>query len=142
MMRDIEKSIFSLNEANVYGGEAALNDACKIPSFLNEDVRRELSFFITTHKDALFHVLEKDFMNFHYIKGDCVAGEAEDLKDLEGDVVIAQPVDGKTILCKLLRNLGEESEIFFEKKTSTVKLLKAAEIVWHRTSKKAKNKRS
>jgi transcriptional regulator with XRE-family HTH domain len=140
LMKDLEKSFFILEDVNSRTDEPALrNYMPAMPIFLDEDVRRELSFFINIHKNALFHVVDEDFMNSRYKKSDCVAGEAADLQSMEGRVIIAQLVDGKTILCKLLRNLGEKSEIFFGKgaPNKEVKIQKAAEVIWHRMSKKS-----
>ncbi|MDR0678373.1 MAG: helix-turn-helix domain-containing protein [Holosporaceae bacterium] len=140
MMQDVEKSIFSsFREANVHVYKPTVKDSLsEIPLFLDEDVRRELSFFVGIHKNALFHIVEEDFMNSRYKKSDCVAGEVEDLRGLEGSVIIAQLVNGKTILCKLLRNVDMQSEIFFGKNTSneSVRIVRAAEVIWHRMSKR------
>jgi hypothetical protein len=86
--------------------------------------------------------VDEDFMNFRYRKSDCVAGEEDDLKNLEGCIVIAQQENGKTVLCKLIRFMGEMCEISFTKHcpVENAKILKAAEIVWHRTVRKAKRK--
>jgi hypothetical protein len=72
-----------------------------------------------------------------------VAGKADDLKNLEGCIVIAQSEDGKTFLCKLIRYSGEECEVVFGKhdQIKSFKIVKAAEILWHRTSGKSKGRR-
>jgi transcriptional regulator with XRE-family HTH domain len=139
LMKDLEKSFFIPEDINGRMDEPVLKSYMPaMPIFLDEDIRRELSFFINIHKNALFHVVDEDFMNSRYKKSDCVAGEASDLQSMEGRVIIAQLVDGKTILCKLLRNLGEKSEIFFGKSVPNkeVKIQKAAEVIWHRMYKK------
>ncbi|MDR0581013.1 MAG: helix-turn-helix transcriptional regulator [Holosporaceae bacterium] len=139
LMKDLEKSFFIIEDINSRMNEPALKSYMPaMPIFLDEDVRRELSFFINIHKNALFHVVDEDFMNSRYRKSDCVAGEAADLQSMEGRVIIAQLIDGKTILCKLLCNFGEKSEIFFRKgaPNKEVKIQKAAEVIWHRMSKK------
>jgi transcriptional regulator with XRE-family HTH domain len=123
VMKDIEKSIFTFGEINDCFNENIAREVSKIPSHLKEDIRRELSFFIDTHKDALFCVLEEDLEDTRLKKGDCVAGEAGDLKKLEGRMVITQLSDGTTALRRLPR--CEETE-------SKVKILKAAEIIWFR----------
>ncbi|MDR2646238.1 MAG: helix-turn-helix domain-containing protein [Holosporaceae bacterium] len=139
LMKDVEKSFFISEDINGRMDESMLKSYLPVmPLFLDEDIRRELSFFINIHKNALFHVVDEDFMNSRYKKSDCVAGEVADLQSMEGRVIIAQLMDGKTILCKLLRNCGEKSEIFFGKGASNkeVKIQKAAEVIWHRMSKK------
>ncbi|MDR1236380.1 MAG: hypothetical protein LBJ96_05225, partial [Holosporaceae bacterium] len=110
--------------------------------FMDENIHKELSFFMSLHKNALFHIVEEDFMNFRYRKGDCVAGEEDNLKNLEGCFVIAQQENGKTVLCKLIHCLGNECEIAFAKRcpTETLKIARAAEIVWHRMVGKSKRK--
>jgi DNA-binding XRE family transcriptional regulator len=144
LMKDVEKSIFMFNDVEFESEKSAAKlNVLKIHPFLDEDIRKELSFFISFHKNVLFHVLEEDFMNFRYRKSDCVAGKIDDPKNLEGCVVIAQPEDGKTLLCKLIRCLGEECEIIFGKHdpVKNLKIVKVAEILWHRTSGKSKGKR-
>ncbi|MDR2723946.1 MAG: helix-turn-helix transcriptional regulator [Holosporaceae bacterium] len=139
LMKDVEKSIFVSKDMGTFKEEVILNDYLfQMPPFLDEDIRQELSFFMSIHKNALFHVVEDDFMNSRYKKSDCVAGEVVNLQYLEGRIVIAQLVDRKTILCKLLRSLGEECKVFLGKNISNkeVKILKAAEVVWHRKSKR------
>ncbi|MDR1982944.1 MAG: helix-turn-helix domain-containing protein [Holosporaceae bacterium] len=142
MMRDVERSIFSSsNESHINVYEPTARDSSfEAPLLLDEDVRRELSFFIGIHKNVLFHIVEEDFMNSRYKKSDCVAGEIENLKNLEGSVIIAQLAGGKTILCKLLHNLDIKSEVFFGKNISNknIRIEKAAEVVWHRMSKRKK----
>jgi transcriptional regulator with XRE-family HTH domain len=136
LMREVEKSIFAFHETDVE--EPIVRESLlKIPPSLDEDIRRELSFFVSIHKNAMFHVMDEDFINSHYQKNDCVAGEANDLRNLEGSIVIAQLLDGKTILCKLLRNLDDGSEIFLGKNTfnKNVRIAKAAAIIWHRIAK-------
>ncbi|MDR2781807.1 MAG: helix-turn-helix domain-containing protein [Holosporaceae bacterium] len=146
LMRDVEKSIFVCNDADYNRTDSNVEEltlkgcSIKLHQFIDEDVRKELSFFINLHKNALFHIVEDDFMNFRYRKSDCVAGEMDDLKNLEGCVIIAQLDSGRTTLCKLIRCLGEESEITFAKHnhSENAKIAKAAEIVWHRTARKGK----
>ena len=72
-------------------------------------------------------------MNSRYKKSDCVAGEVVDLQNLNGAVIIAQLANEKTILCRLLHSSSEKSEIFLGKGTPNreIKILKAAEVVWH-----------
>jgi DNA-binding transcriptional regulator YiaG len=139
LMKDVEKSIFVSSEVNSYCEESVPNDyLLHMPPFLDEDVRQELSFFVSIHKNALFHVVDEDFMNSRYKKSDCVAGEATNLQNLEGSVIIAQLANGKTMLCKLLHSSNEKSEIFLGKGISNkqIDIMKAAEVVWHRMSQK------
>ncbi|MDR1551183.1 MAG: helix-turn-helix domain-containing protein [Holosporaceae bacterium] len=134
MMRDSERSIFTFHEANIEQPPIR-ESAPRIPPFLDEDIRRELSFFISVHRDAIFHIVEADFVNSRYKKGDCVAGKIEDLESLEGDIIIAQLADGKTILCRLLHNVSnEESEVSFGKSSipQRMEISKAAAVIWHR----------
>ena len=135
-MGDIEKSIFvpkniASNEESILNGRLL-----HMPPFLDEDIRQELSFFVSIHKNALFHIVDEDFMNSRYKKSDCVAGEVVDLQNLNGAVIIAQLANEKTILCRLLHSSSEKSEIFLGKGTPNreIKILKAAEVVWHRMS--------
>lgn len=139
MMGEIEKSIFASHEPSTNKEEPIPKSLLhKIPPFMDEDIKKELSFFISIHKNAIFHIVEEDFMNSRYKKKECVAGEVEDLKNLEGSVIIAQLQNGKTVLCRLLHTRGEESEVFLGKNISNknIKISRAAEIVWHRISRK------
>ncbi|MDR2107183.1 MAG: helix-turn-helix domain-containing protein [Holosporaceae bacterium] len=139
MMTETEKSLFAIEGLNLTRDEPPIrNFSSGLPSFPDENVRRELSFFLGVHKGAMFHVVEKDFMNFRYKKGDCVAGETEDLKNLNGRVIIAQLTEEKTVLCKLLRNSDNESEVFLGKgiPNAKIRILKGAEIIWHRMIKR------
>jgi transcriptional regulator with XRE-family HTH domain len=64
LMKDVEKSIFVSKDVSIYMEEPVQKDYLfKMPPFLDEDVRRELSFFVSIHKNALFHVVGEDFMN-------------------------------------------------------------------------------
>jgi transcriptional regulator with XRE-family HTH domain len=136
MMREVERSIFSHDKIEISNHDPIVKKiSFGAPAFLEEDIRRDLSFFMGIHTNALFHVLEEDFMNSRYRKSDCVAGETEDLKSLEGSIVIGQLQDGGTILCKLLKSSNGESEISLGKKINkTIRLSQAAAIIWHRIS--------
>lgn len=111
----------------------------KLPSLMDEKVRRELNFFLNLHPGSLLHVVEKDFLNCRYKVGDCVAGIEENVKSLIGKVIIAVLANSKTILCKLI-NCNEDgtSSVFISSESSNekVQIISAAEIIWHRMLKK------
>jgi len=137
IMKDIEKSV-PINEA-IDSKEFSANDIFKSVPFLDEDIRRELNFFVNLHKNTLFHIVEEDFMNSRFKKSDCVAGEIEDIQNLEGRIIIAKVSEEKTVLCKLLRNCpNQESEVFFGKNTPNkkIKIMQAADVIWHRMVKR------
>lgn len=135
MMSDVEKSIFSDNQQEGEGGKK-LGDPCShgIPIFLDDDVRRELNFFMSLHKNAIFHVMEEDFLNSRFKKGDCVAGVLERLPLLEGKTIIAVTDDKKTIPCRLIKSDSIDCEVSFgtSRPTKSIRIVKAAEIIWHR----------
>jgi transcriptional regulator with XRE-family HTH domain len=136
LMRDIERSIFvSQNEDYADEKNDIRPSKLKNLPFADEDIRKELSFFMSLHKNTLYHMVENDFMNFHYRKGDCVAGKADSLKNLEGCVIIAKMPDEKTTLCKLLHQLDDNDKcqvMFEEGVVRNAQIIKAAEIIWHR----------
>ncbi|MDR0677577.1 MAG: helix-turn-helix domain-containing protein [Holosporaceae bacterium] len=140
MMGNLEKSFLQTQSTISIENEwkNAKDISFKLPPFLDEDIRKELSFFVNLHKDAIFHIVIEDFMNFRYKRGDCVAGKADDLKNLEGKTVIAQLNNEKTILCKLQHSDVEDTYVSYGKNmlNKSVKILKAAEIIWHRIPRK------
>ncbi|MDR1334288.1 MAG: helix-turn-helix domain-containing protein [Holosporaceae bacterium] len=137
LMRDVEKSFFMSSNEDWGSEKSEIKQPkeLKILPFGDEDVRKELSFFVSLHKNVLYHMVEKDFMNLRYRKGDCVAGKIDDLKNLEGCSIIAKMPDEKTILCELLHYSNGKCEIMvaeYDSAQNDVEIAKAAEIVWHR----------
>ncbi len=143
MMDEVEKSIFSerKTEEIIQCEERTVKRENKFPPFLDESTRRELSFFISLHKNALFHFVEEDFMNARFRKGDCVAGISGKLSELEGKIIIAVTDDGKKFLCRLIKNMDDTSKVSFGvyKPTKNIHIEKAAEVVWHRMLNQKKN---
>ncbi|MCR5225308.1 MAG: helix-turn-helix domain-containing protein [Alphaproteobacteria bacterium] len=144
MMDEVERSIYSEEKDNQLSQQELKNagkEHNKFPPFLDELARRELSFFMNLHKGALFHFMKEDFMNARFRKGDCVAGITEKLSELEGKLIIAVLEDGKTVPCRLIKNIDDESTVSFgvHKPTKNIQIKKAAEIVWHRILNKKKN---
>lgn len=139
IMDDVEKALFS--EQAKIGTEKfkieTKNIKLHIPPFIDSDVKQELCFFLTLHKNSMFYIFENDFMNSRFKKGDCVAGtKSTSLSDLEGKTVIALLEDKKTIPCKIIKSFGDCCEIY---RTSSapkerVVICEAAEILWHRMS--------
>ncbi len=142
MMDDVEKSIFSEEKSEkTPQNEIKRAEGNKFPAFIDESIRRELSFFLSLHKNAIFHFMEEDFMNARFRKGDCVAGIVEKLSELEGKIIIAVLEDGKTLPCRLVKNMDDASAVSFgvHKPTKNIHIKMAAEIVWHRILNKKKN---
>lgn len=111
----------------------------KIPPLMDEDVKRELSFFLSIHSRALFHIADRDFLNARFKRGDCVAGVEENVQSLVGKLVIAVLSDSKTVLCRLLScNEDGFSSVFMssEAQNERVQIVSAAEIIWHRMIKR------
>lgn len=111
----------------------------KLPSLMDEKIRRELSFFLNLHPGSLFHIVDKDFLNCRYKVGDCVAGIEENIQSLIGKVIIAVLSNSETILCHLLScNEDGTSSVFISSESSNekVQIISAAEIIWHRMLKR------
>ncbi|MDR1560873.1 MAG: helix-turn-helix domain-containing protein [Holosporaceae bacterium] len=137
MMDDVEKLVFLSNTAEITNGNPTAEDhSNRLPPFLDEDVRRELSFFVNLHKNAMFHILETDLKNSCYKRSDCVAGIVENPIKLTNKTVIVQLCSGKITICKSIN--GDDNNRFFCMSESKKKLeiAKAAEIIWHRITKK------
>ena len=122
--------------------ESSLKDVYKLkklPSLMDEKIRRELSFFLNLHPGSLFHIVERDFLNCRYKVGDCVAGIEENVQSLIGKVIIAILSNSETILCRLLScNEDGTSSVFINSESSNekVQIISAAEIIWHRMLKR------
>jgi transcriptional regulator with XRE-family HTH domain len=140
IMDELEKSMLSTARAQVtYQLEASSGvKNKKIPSFVNEDIRRELSFFLNLHKDSIFHIVDRDFLNCRYKIGDCVAGIEDDLQKLTGKVIIGVLKSGETLLCKLVNYYNSDCTVFLgvEKSNEKEQIIRAAEVVWHRMLKR------
>jgi DNA-binding XRE family transcriptional regulator len=136
IMDDLEKSMLSIEKSHETESSeiSASSKIKKIPVFLNEDIRQELSFFLSLHKNSLFHIVKNDFLNSRYKIGDCVAGIEGNLTNLIGRTIIAVLNDEKMVLCKLVAHLNNESYIFLsrDKPNEKANISKAAEVVWHR----------
>ncbi|MBR1733975.1 MAG: helix-turn-helix transcriptional regulator [Alphaproteobacteria bacterium] len=111
----------------------------KLPSLMDESIKRELSFFLTIHPGSIFHIVEKDFSNARFKRGDCVAGIEENVQSLIGKNVIAVLVDSSVILCRIL-NCSEDgfSNVYInsDEQNKKVQIISAAEIIWHRMLKR------
>jgi transcriptional regulator with XRE-family HTH domain len=141
IMDELEKSMLSTEKAPVIDQQEVVTNANKIkkiPPFLSEDIRRELSFFLNLHNKAIYHIVEKDFLNARYKMGDCIAGIEDNVINLSGKIVIAVLENGDTVLCRLLNFSENECSVFIssEKPKETLKNFKAGEVVWHRMSKR------
>ena len=141
IMGDLERSMvfFSDSAADArYHLEANTSvGSKKIPSFLREEIRKELNFFMELHKDALFHIADRDSFNCRYREGDCLAGVKENLQNLVGKIVIGELQNGISILCRLSSHSNGESEVCIAGETSSklLNIVSASEIIWHRTNK-------
>ncbi len=149
IMNALEKTMINVGSFQYpdVRGDSSLKDAYaqntykfkKLPSLMDEKVRRELNFFLNLHPGSLFHIVEKDFLNCRYKVGDCVAGIEENVQSLIGKVIIAVLADSKTILCKLINcNENGASSVFMSSEDSneSVQIISAAEIIWHRMLKR------
>jgi transcriptional regulator with XRE-family HTH domain len=141
MMDELEKSMmFSQEKFAVVtrANETAVSKTRKIPVFFDENIRRELSFFLTLHKKSIFCVVKTDFLNSRYKMGDCVAGVDDDVAKLVGKTIIAVLKNDDVILCKLVNHSENESVVFLSnaKPREKVHVFRAAEIIWHRMIKR------
>lgn len=140
----MEVGSFKYPEAVNFPTNKEVHRIQKIPSLMNEDIKRELNFFLSIHSGALFHIVDKDFLNARFKRGDCVAGIEENVQALVGKLVIAilsdsNLSDSKTILCRLLScNEDGSSSVFInsEMQNERVQIVSAAEIIWHRMIKR------
>jgi DNA-binding XRE family transcriptional regulator len=106
---------------------------------LPEDIRNELSFFINFHSSAIFHLVEKEFLDGRYNPGDCVAGIEESLALLNGKTIIAVLDNGTTMLCKLCCHSNANCQVLVDDypgenncNLHEVRIARAAKIIWHR----------
>jgi DNA-binding XRE family transcriptional regulator len=140
IMDELEKSMLSsAPEQASYQSEIPIGAKIKkIPSFVDENIRRELSFFLNLHKNSIFHIVDRDFLNCRYKKGDCVAGIDDDPLRLIGKVIIGVLENGETMLCRLIDCSGPGCTVFLGvgKSKEKEKIVKAAEVVWHRMLKR------
>lgn len=138
IMSNLEKAIFS----DVVTGlrddvKKSLSTELDVPFddiIVPDDIKKELSFFVELHPQALFHVVSENFMNSRYKIGDCVAGVISEPNDLINCTVIVEKIDFKKTLGKLISYQDGICEIFYGMK-STHEMVKAnavAEITWHR----------
>lgn len=139
IMDELEKSMLSIGAAAVADQQELTTNTYitkKIPPFLPEYVRRELSFFLNLHSKAVYHVVEKDFLNARYKVGDCVAGIEDELENLIGKIIIGTLPNGDTTICKLLSHSGNKCNIFIstENPKETLILSKVGAVIWHRMS--------
>jgi transcriptional regulator with XRE-family HTH domain len=136
-MDEVEKSMFLTDGSELpYDKLISKYSGINIPPFLDEDIRRELSFFINLHERALFHVMEEGFLNARYKRSDCVAGIEENPTTLIDEVIIGQRQDGKTMVGRLLSTSQDSCCVFLgkDKPQESIRLLKTAAIIWHRKS--------
>jgi transcriptional regulator with XRE-family HTH domain len=135
-MDDVEKSIFLSNASNISNDSPLAEDNCiRFPPFLDEDIRRELSFFINLHHNSIFHILVEDYTNFRYKRGDCVAGIVENLRTLINKMVIVQLEDSTISICRLSNRTEGDNFFYVNKSNERMVIKKAAEIIWHRIPK-------
>jgi DNA-binding XRE family transcriptional regulator len=138
LMDELEKSVFLPNGGwNIEDEFAKTQKTKRTVQFIDRNMRRELSFFTNLHKDAIFHIVEEDFLNSRFKIGDCVAGIEEGINSLVGKVIIGVRGNGETMLCKLVSFSGTTCQIFLnkDKKDSSCEFVKAAEVIWHRICK-------
>lgn len=143
IMDVVEKSIFQNNSFDLvpHGKIEKIvnykNNA--INKSVSEDMRRELSFFISLHQHVMFYVLEKDFYKTHYCSKDCVAGiVATEINELIGFASIIESINGSVFLGNILSYSNFYSIIMIGEERKKIKIKKAAEIIWHRKYKKLK----
>ncbi|MDR3186863.1 MAG: helix-turn-helix transcriptional regulator [Holosporaceae bacterium] len=136
-MDDVEKFVFLSNRPGIAGDQFAIGRVSgKIPPFIDESMRRELSFFMSLHENSLFYLVEEDSHGFRYRRGDCVAGVENDIQTLVGKIIIAQLPNEKTILCKLIKTSANRSDVIQGKGSfpERLEITRAAQILWHRRS--------
>ncbi|MDR2067698.1 MAG: helix-turn-helix transcriptional regulator [Holosporaceae bacterium] len=136
-MDDVEKFVFLSDGLATFPEQLTFGRANdKIPPFMDNDMRRELSFFLSLHENSLFHLVEEDSHGFRYRRGDCVAGTESDIQTIAVKIIIAQLVNKKTTLCKLIRTSEEGSDVLLGKGNlrKRLKIARAAQILWHRRS--------
>lgn len=134
MMSDVERSM--LSDKARKDEDSDNEDKCSpdIPTFLDENIRRELNFFLNLHKGAIFHVMEGNFLNSRFKKGDCVAGIPGKTRLLEGKIILAVTDDKRTLPCRLIKSDVNTCRVSFgsNKAVEDLHIIKAAEIIWHR----------
>lgn len=140
IMDELERAMFSSSEIQI-SNQLETNIGSKnkkIPSFLNEDIKKELSFFLNIHKNSLFHIVDRDFLNYKYRIGDCVAGVDDGLQNLSGKVAIGVLEDGNTIFGRVVSSTGNECRFFMGNGNADkiVKVVGMAEVIWHRMVKR------
>ncbi|MDR3180059.1 MAG: hypothetical protein LBT70_04135 [Holosporaceae bacterium] len=138
LMDELEKTVFLPNGGWDLEDEfAKAQKAKKNTQFIDKNIRRELSFFTNLHKNAIYHIVEEDFLNSRFRVGDCVAGLEENISSLIGKTIIGVRSNGETVLCKLVGFSDTDCRIFFnkDKKDQTCELVRAAEVIWHRMCK-------
>ncbi|MDR2267889.1 MAG: helix-turn-helix transcriptional regulator [Holosporaceae bacterium] len=136
-MDDVEKFVFLSNGLSASNDQLAIGKVSnKIPPFIDNDMGRELSFFLSLHENSFFHLVEEDSHGFRYRRGDCVAGIETDIETLVGKIIIAQLPNEETVLCKLIKTSENGSEVLLGKNNlrKKLKIAKAAQILWHRRS--------
>lgn len=132
LMDIVEKAVFSSNNDVSFQGTNAEPEKDGRLASLSDDVRKELSFFLTIHEKSVFHIVERDFLN--YKSGDCVAGLEVKDKDLYGQNAIGIIEDKRTILGRVVSKTMNEFEFCTDDANLDVhvKTTRAAEILWHR----------
>lgn len=145
IMTAVERSIFSESMEDLSVSDSFSVDTQSVQDLpVAHDIAEELRFFIKTHDNALFHVVNENFMNSRYKVGDCVAGSIADPGTLLNCVVIIEKEDGKTILGKLLSYNNGLCEIFCDMKSphKLIKANKTAEVLWHRMISRSHSKKT
>lgn len=101
---------------------------------LNEDIRKELNFFMAIHKKSVFHIISKDFFHQQYKVGDCVAGIESDVQSLVGKLAIGILDDNSTIFGRIACTTNDECKFFIDDEGTckSIKTRRAAKVIWHR----------
>ena len=135
-MSDIEKLMHSGREAvGTENSQAAVINQNAIPQFLDANLKKELSFFLDLHKNALFCIVQTNDFKKKYAVGDCVAGLIQNAQNLIGRTVILQKPDSTTLIGNLRATNENVAEIYFDNKSDllSVEFLHIANIIWHRS---------
>ncbi|MBE6447156.1 MAG: helix-turn-helix transcriptional regulator [Alphaproteobacteria bacterium] len=131
-MDDIEKLMYA---GRITASTAITSfDKNTIPRFLDADLKKELTFFLELHRNALFCIVQNKIFGTRYMIGDCLAGIISDPFQLTGQFVILQKSDQNTMVGYLHEIQDNVAKISVECKNDCmfVEFQKIAKILWHR----------
>lgn len=115
----------------------------ELPTLVNDDnIRKELCFFLNLNPGALYHIIDKDCFGSRYAMGDCVAGIPKKANELKGKFVIVaseqlkkKEKEDRTFFGRLL-DYDEEQQSYCLSTDQNVEIKvqssRIVGVVWHR----------